>query len=43
MFGLDVRRAKAAFPSVSHPASVPDDIDRIGHGEVVEASDGETE
>jgi len=43
MSQLGVRSAKAAFLSVFHQAIAPAGIDRIGHGEVAEASDGETE
>ena len=31
-------RAKATFSGVSHPATAPAGIDRIGHGEVAKAS-----
>ena len=38
-----VRRVWVAFLSEFHPATSPAGIDRIGHGEVAEASDVETE
>ena len=32
----DVRRAKAVFPGVFHPAIAPAGSDRVAHGEVAE-------